>query len=155
MANNFEVNARKLKLDQLFKAQSTNHDRMKRISELDTLRREQDKTGNQIREDFQKSLDLETFRSQLDAWGRQEGYLSFSGMNGQMFLNQLISYSTEPEKLVSQLARWLTLPKSSTEAAKAINELAAYAASIKQGGRPAPRRSIYFLSFFLVTPESQ
>jgi 5-methylcytosine-specific restriction protein B len=148
MDNKFEVNARKAKIDQLFKAQSTNHDRMTRISELDALRREQDKTGNQIREDFQKSLDLETFRSQLDAWGRQEGYLSFSGMSGQMFLNQLISYSTEPEKLVGQLAKWLSIPKSTSEAAKSINELAAYAASIKQGGRPAPRRSIYFLSFF-------
>lgn len=148
MTNNFEVNARKAKFAQMVEAQAADSIRITHVKLVEEQCAAQNISGRKLLESFKTTLDLGTFRAEIDVWGRQPGYQSFSGLNGQMFFNQLLGYSPDKNSLAQNLARWLTVPASPAIAENAINELVAYSQTIKQGAHPAPRRSVFFLSFF-------
>ena len=148
MIDDFELNARQRKIAQLMEAQSRDTNRMAELAKLKDLCLIQDPAGVELLRRFRETGDVVWLRDEFGVWGKQTGHKSFSGVNGQMFLNQLVKYSPDHEVLARLLARCLPVPGSPEAAAKAINDLAEFAASIKVGIHPTPRRSIFFLSFF-------
>ena len=147
MTDDFELNARRAKIAQLLEAQSLDQARVADLANGAKQRAVQHERVAEILERFHASLDVNQLRSEFDTWGRLPGYQGFSGVNGQMFLNQLVGNSPDLDALARLLARCIRVPESPEEAAKAINDLAAYTAEVKKGAHPAPRRSIFLLSF--------
>ncbi len=142
-----ELKARRAKISQILGAQSQDPERVAYVAKLQKQRAGQDASVAQILARFTDSLDVEQLRSELDTWGRAPGYQAFGGLSGQMFLNQLAGYSVDPDALATLLSRVIQVPDTPLTAKKAINDLVSYATSIKKGAHPAPRRSVFFLSF--------
>lgn len=147
MTDEFELNARRLKVAQILEAQSRDATRMAHVEKVLKQRAALDGPGVDIVRKFVDTQDIDEFRSTLDTWGRSAGYQAFGGMNGQMFLNQLVGYSPDTDALGQLLARCVQSPRSPAAAAKAINDLVAHVVAVKKGAHPAPRRSVFFLSF--------
>lgn len=147
MTDEFELNARRRKFAQILQAQSQDATRMAFVAKVLKRRAELDASGVEIIRQLVDTLDIDQFRASLDTWGRSDGYQAFGGVNGQMFLNQLISYSPDPDVVARLLARCVQAPSSPAAAASAINDLATHVNTIKKGAHPAPRRSVFFLSF--------
>ncbi len=148
MTDEFEMKARRGKIAQILEAQSHDATRMAHIAQVKAQCTAQDVSGTELLRRFQETLDVAWLKDELGLWGRQPGYQSYGGVNGQMFLNQLVNYSPDHEVLGRLLARCLAVPASPAAAAKAINDLAEHTAVVKRGAHPAPRRAIFFLSFF-------
>lgn len=142
-----ELKARQGKIEQVLAAQERDVARMNHIRAVGKQRAAQIRPGKEILERFQATHDAGELKRELGSWGQQPGFPSYGGVNGQMFLNQLVNYSADPEAIGNLLAKCIQVPASLGEAALAINDLATYARSIRQGGQPAPRRSVFFLSF--------
>lgn len=99
---------------------------------------------NELRE----TLDLQSFRSNLDAWSRRPGYDAFSGF-GLMFINQIVKQaSSDTQPVASLLADVLSMPNDESGAARKISSLAEHVNKVKQGGHPAPARVPYVVSLF-------
>lgn len=96
---------------------------------------------------LERTADVEAFRTKMDSWGRLPGYDSFSGF-GQMFINQLVKLSPDSQALASLLVQVLRVPANEDEARRKLEALIAYIDTIKQGGHPAPKRSLYIASLF-------
>lgn len=99
--------------------------------------------------DFRQSPDLVALRLKLDTWSKTAGkeLFGFSGMNGQMFLNQLTNDGL-PE-VTPLLATWIAPPADDTAAAAAIDELSAFTWELRQkGSNAAVGRVAYLLSWF-------
>lgn len=148
MTDEFELEARRRKVAQILDAQSRDGSRMAHLEQNGKQRALLDVSGAELLHRFQATLDVAWLKDELGLWGRQPGYHAYGGVNGQMFLNQLVNYSTDADFLGRLLAKCLAVPASQAAAAKVINELAAHTESVKRGAHPAPRRSIFFLSFF-------
>lgn len=149
MTDEFELTARRRKIAQLMEAQSRDANRMAETAKVKQQNAVQDAAGVELLRQFQATADVEWLKDELGVWAKQPGHgQAYGGVNGQMFLNQVVNYSPDPDALGRLLTRCLAVPPSPEAAAKAINDLAAHVALIKRGAHPASRRSIFFLSFF-------
>lgn len=106
------------------------------------------KAALQILDDLRADRDLIAFRDSLGKWASQPPFESFGGVNGQMFINQLVKYAPDPVALAELLAKSLVVPASNDEARDRLTELLIYVDSIKKAGHPAPKRVPYVCSFF-------
>ena len=126
MNDEFELNARRLKMAQILDAQGSDAVRMAHVEKVLKQRAALDASAKGIVQHFVETLDVEQFRSALDTWGRSDGYQAFGGVNGQMFLNQLVGYSPDADVLARLLARCIEVPSSPQAAARAISDLATH-----------------------------
>lgn len=97
--------------------------------------------------DLRRTGDIKTFVERTDSWSRKPTTNAFKGF-GQMMLNQLASIADDHDELARLLAESLTDPASDREAIDKIREFSEYVERIKVGGRPAPGRVPYLLSYF-------
>jgi len=128
-------------------AQSAEAGRMDDVAAVDAARAERREELLPILDRFVSGGDPESFRAAVDHWCRQPGYDSFSGFNGQMFLNQVVNMG-DAEEAASVLREVLAVPSDEPAAAAAADRLVAYVESIKKGANPAPARVPFLLSFF-------
>jgi 5-methylcytosine-specific restriction protein B len=143
----YELFARKEKVRQIIEAQAADPVRMAEATKLQHEREAQRPEALAILREFESDRQVDTLRRALDKWGRTPAFQAFGGVNGQMFLNQLVDHSPDAGVLSAVLSRCLQPPADSDAAARAIDELASYAESIKTGAHPGPRRSMFFCSF--------
>lgn len=148
MTDEFELQARRSKMAQFRKLQDSDPVRTAQLEVLLPQRQAQTVTGLEILERFWRSGDVVALRDELGQWCHGPGFAAYGGVNGQMFLNQLVSYSPDADALARLLGRCLRAPSDDEQARAFIRELAAHAESVKKGAHPAPRRSMFFLSFF-------
>ena len=100
-----------------------------------------------LRDELEATHDLDAFKRSLETWARS-GPLGFKGLNGQMFVNQLANAADDATGVASMLAEVLVAPTSDGEAREKFGSLLAYVEKVKRGAHPAPRRSIFLLSYF-------
>ncbi|MCB0992102.1 MAG: hypothetical protein KDB16_14085, partial [Acidimicrobiales bacterium] len=148
MTDEFELQARRSKMAQIRALQDADELRQSQLAVLVPQRRSQEESGQVILEEFWRTGDVVALRDQLGQWAHLPGFQAYGGVNGQMFLNQLVGYSPDQGELSRLLMRCLRLPSDDRSAAVAISDLVTYTESIKKGAHPAPRRSVFFLSFF-------
>lgn len=127
--------------------QAADRDRMQHLTEVDAARAERRPELVRIVDEFLVRGDLEAFRAAVDAWGRRPGFDAFAGFNGQMFLNQIISYG-DADPAAAVLRETLPEPADEAAARRAIDRLTGYVQSVKKGANPAPARVPFLLSFF-------
>lgn len=93
--------------------------------------------------------DLEEFRSNLQRWAAGS-FSSFAGVNGQMFVNQIVKVATElnDDVLPALLAAAFVVPANEEEARGKIETLVDWVQRVKRGAHPAPARVPFVCSFF-------
>ena len=102
--------------------------------------------GLEIIDALQKSNDVEAFIESLRSWSQHKAR-PFNNF-GQMFMNQVVNYSTEPAETARLLSEVLGFPSTKEEALSKIEQLLKYVETVKKKGQPAPRRVPFCLSFF-------
>ncbi|MGE0309949.1 MAG: hypothetical protein AB7Q27_29785, partial [Acidimicrobiia bacterium] len=148
MTDNFESWARRGKLAQVIEAMSRDQAWVTRWAKLSDERESQVGPALELLERFRIHRDAAILKEDLGHWGRGPGFQAYGGVNGQMFLNQLVNYAPDPQALAQVLDECLRPPQSVDDAKARIGTLAAFTESVKRGAHPAPRRAIFFLSFF-------
>jgi 5-methylcytosine-specific restriction protein B len=148
MTNEFELKARRAKMEQVFARQAQDPARTAFLVTKNEQRKAHAVPGLEILDRFYRSGDVHALRDELQKWSQAPAFQAFGGVAGQMFLNQLVKSSPDTAELSRLLARCLVAPTTEAAAAQAIDDLAAYAESVKKGAQPAPRRAIFVLSFF-------
>lgn len=143
----FERAARKAKVDQIMRRQAEDPARMAEIAALDAARAVRTPEALAALERFRIDVDGSAFASFFESWSRLPGYDGFKGLSGQMFLKQLLK-SGEPGEAAQVLAQALQAPGSDADAANQIRLVTTYINKVKSGGRPAPARTPFLLSFF-------
>lgn len=100
---------------------------------------------------LERERDLEQFKAQLQAWGSDtaNGFPAFNGVNGQMFVNQLVNEAAGGALGLDELLPVaLRVPTDEPDAVTKIRELVAWVLSVKKGAHPAPARVPFLCSFF-------
>jgi 5-methylcytosine-specific restriction protein B len=138
---------RRRKFGLVVAGQAEDTERMQHLEEIGTQRAQRRGEIGPILGAFLAGGDVETFRADVDKWCRRPGFDAFSGFNGQMFLNQVISYG-DAEDAAEVLRDVVRVPAGEAAALVAIDRLVAYVESIKKGANPAPARVPFLLSFF-------
>src|SRR5258708_3996873 len=106
-----ERERRRAKIDQIARAaEADSYDREQwRKTQAD--RRLRGKEALDLLAELDRTRDADTFKSAMESWGRRPGVESFSGINGQMFLNQVVNYSAATgEDAASLLSETLAVP---------------------------------------------
>ena len=93
--------------------------RQSQLAVLVPQRRSQEESGQVILEEFWRTGDVVALRDQLGQWAHLPGFQAYGGVNGQMFLNQLVGYSPDQGELSRLLMRCLRLPSDDRSAAAA------------------------------------
>jgi hypothetical protein len=93
MTDDFELEARRAKLAQILATQSQDPARLVSLAGSTKQRALQHVQVAEILDRFDTSLDVNQFRQEIDVWRH------FSGVNGQMFLNQLVGNSPDLDVL--------------------------------------------------------
>lgn len=148
MTSESELAARQAKVAQIAAHQAADEARTSDLASKRQARIEHTPAGVAILQRFFDSGDTHALREELQSWCQAPAFLAYGGVNGQMFLNQLVKSSPDVVELSRVLDHCLRVPQTSEAAAQAVDALAEYAESVKKGAHPAPRRSIFFLSFF-------
>jgi 5-methylcytosine-specific restriction protein B len=100
---------------------------------------------------LERERDLERFRTDLQAWGSDatNGFPAFNGVNGQMFVNQLVNEAAGATPgLDDLLPSALRVPEDEPDAHAKLSLLLGWVFSVKKGGHPAPARVPFLCSFF-------
>ena len=82
----------------------------------------------------------------MQAWSTRRAE-PFSGFSGQMFINQLVKYATDPGGMTEILSDVLWPPSDDADALTKIRRLVAAVERIKRGAYPAPGFVPFCLSF--------
>ncbi|MCB0987596.1 MAG: AAA family ATPase [Acidimicrobiales bacterium] len=143
----FELDARKAKIEQILQRQQEDPARMAAIADTDAKRVTRAAEALTALEQLRIDHDGEAFVVFMEAWCRLPGYDAFRGLSGQMFLKQVLK-AGEPGEAVALLAQCLTAPADDADAKKKIDLLVAFVEKVKSGGQPAPARVPFLLSFF-------
>ncbi len=95
------------------------------------------------------SSDAVSFRDALNALtSPKDSALGLSGPNGQMMLNQIVTYSEDPTRAGEILGRAFVPPTSDDDARAKIEEVITYCGEIKRGSHPHAGRVGPLLSVF-------
>jgi 5-methylcytosine-specific restriction protein B len=136
------------KFEQIAAAQVTDAERMAELETVTADRMARVPEALALLDELDAGGDAEAFRAQLDQWSRRPGFPAFGGVNGQMFVNQLVNYTDDPAELARLLSRVLRPPADETEARDRIRQALALVDQVRRGAHPAPKRVPYVLSFF-------
>lgn len=96
----------------------------------------------------QGNLSAQDLKVQIDGWARNKPHFGFGGAAGAMLLNQLVkdSEAGEADRILREA---FTIPKDLEEAQRKINDVAAFAAALRErGSSAAAGRAPYFTSWF-------
>ncbi len=147
-ADEREVRRRQRKFAQIAAAETADGDRVSALKAVRAARAERIPEALEILSRLDTTGDVEAFRAELDQWSRRPGYPAFGGVNGQMFVNQLVNYTDDPVGLARLLGQVLRPPAEEAEARDKIERVLALVDEIRRGAHPAPKRVPYVLSFF-------
>jgi 5-methylcytosine-specific restriction protein B len=143
-----EIRRRQRKFGQITAAESDDADRRAELERVTADRAARIPEALEILDQLDANGDVEVFRAQLDRWSRRPGYPAFGGVNGQMFVNQLVNYSDDHVELARLLSRVLRPPADVAQAREKIGQVLAFVDQVRRGAHPAPKRVPYVLSFF-------
>ena len=143
-----ETGRRRRKFQQVLEAQRADSERMAQIQVVDANRAERAPELLRILEEFEQSGNVEAFKTATGQWSKRPGFESFGGVNGQMFINQMVNFADDEAELAQLLVDVLSAPVDVTDARRKITELVKFAMAVKKGAHPAPKRVPYVASFF-------
>lgn len=143
----FELQARRGKYEQIAAAQAMDAARMAEIAQLDTDRAERVGEALGYLDALRTTGDGAAFANEMEHWCRRPGFGGFKGPSGQMFLKQLLQ-AGEPGESALLLALALTAPDSDQEAQEKVRSVLDFVDRVKANGHPAPARTPFLLSFF-------
>lgn len=103
--------------------------------------------GLAIRDTLRTTGNLEQFGKSMQAWSTHKAE-PFNGFAGQMFINQLVKYASNPGGMTEVLSDVLWPPSNNAEVSAKIRRLVAAVEKIKKGAHPAPGFVPFCLSFF-------
>ncbi len=141
----FELEARRAKVAQILQAQARDAERMAEIAQIEAARVERKAEALELLQAFWSTRDSAAFTAAMEHWCRRPG-ASFVGPNGQMFLNQLVSAGA-PGESSELLVEVLQTPQDDVGATAKFTRLLTFIEKVRQGGRPAPARTPFFLSY--------
>lgn len=105
-------------------------------------------------EQLKSTRDVAAFRASLNALtAPKDSALSLSGPNGQMFLNQIVSNSSDALRAAEILSASLAPPTNDVEASERISDLVDYCVEIRTGTGPQSGRVAPFVSLFWTLAE--
>ena len=96
---------------------------------------------------LRRTRDLSAFQSESNRWSRSFPS-GFSGVAGQMIINQIAKIAPDHEAAITVLLDALETPTDIDDAAEKIKGLADYLDSIKVGSHPSPARAPFVASYF-------
>ena len=105
MTNEFELKARRAKMEQVFARQAQDAARTAFLVTKNEQRRAHAVPGLEILDRFYRSGDVHALRDELQKWSQAPAFQAFGGVAGQMFLNQLVKSSPDTTELSRLLAR--------------------------------------------------
>ena len=101
-----------------------------------------------LRDRLAADVDLDRFRSELQAWAANSGVVGFKGPSGSGFVNSLANRTDDPVELARLLADGLTAPRDRAAAQSKLDALVEHIERIKVGTHPSPEHVPFLLSFF-------
>ncbi|HSH60123.1 MAG TPA: AAA family ATPase [Acidimicrobiales bacterium] len=143
-----EVRWRRRKFAQIAAAHGADMERAAELVTVDADRAARIPEAHEILNRLYADGDVQAFQAALDRWSRRPGFSSFGGVNGQMFLNQLVNYTEDLEELARLLSQVLRPPVDGDEARRKMVKTLAFVDQVRRGAHPAPKRVPYVLSFF-------
>jgi len=151
-----ETARRRRKFQQVIDTQGGDPDRMAHLDAVEAHRAERRAEAVVILDELERSVDVEAFRAATGQWSKRPGFDAFGGVNGQMFLNQVVNAAHDDQELGRLLIEVFRPPADLSDARRRIGLLLAFVESVKKGAHPAPKRVPYVASFFwsLRSPES-
>lgn len=143
-----EIERRRRKFAQIALAQEADAERVAELHQVGADRAARTTEAMELLDRLDRDGDVEAFKADLGQWSKRPGFPSFGGVNGQMFINQIVNYAEDAADLAVLLGRVLRVPADEAEARAKLRELLALVEQIRRGAHPAPKRVPYVLSFF-------
>lgn len=98
-------------------------------------------------ESLRRTRDLSAFQAGTDRWVRSFDS-GFSGIAGQMIINQINKMSSNPDEAVSVLLDALSIPSDIDDGMRKVRLLADHLQAIRVGAHPTPKRAPFVASYF-------
>src|SRR5262245_9129902 len=103
MVNEFERGARRGKVEQAAAIQQTDTEWTRGLEKRLADRADERPAALEILHRYFTDRDPASLREALQSWSQNSGYVAFGGVNGQMFLNQLVNMSPDANELAEVL----------------------------------------------------